>query len=44
MNKKEILHPFRSATVYLSKDTCCLRNIYTIIIEVIEQYEELKLD
>lgn len=37
----QILHPFRSAAVYFSKDTCCLRDIYPIIFEVIKQYEEL---
>ena len=39
-----ILHPIRSATLVFSKNTCCLGDVYPIIIEVIKQYEILKTE
>lgn len=37
-----VLHPLRSATIVFSKNTCCLSDVYPIIVAVIKQYEELR--
>lgn len=36
---KQILHPLRSAALIFNKSTCCLGNIYPIIIGIIKQYK-----
>lgn len=40
----KIIHPLRSATIVLSTNKCCLSDVYPIIMEVLQQYEKLKLE
>lgn len=40
----QIIHPLRSATLIFSKNSCCLGDVYPIVIEIIKQYENLKIE
>ena len=40
----KMIHPLRSETIILSKNKCCLSDVYPIVIEVLKQYKTLKLE